>query len=185
MMKLNDSLVTEIEFKGKEYPLDLAFDTILTVFDYLNNRHLLPYERLELALIALIGKNDLSQEEQYQLYSEILNQHILLAKQDHFIEKDIMGNPMPIQDEKIMDIEKDAKFIFASFFQIGINLFEQQGKLSWLEFQSLLESLPDDSIMSKIIQIRKWKPRKGDSHEHIAEMRRLQKKYSLEEKAGE
>lgn len=76
------------------------------------------------------------------------------------------------------------KYIYASFRQIGINLFEEQGKLSWEEFQALLESLPDDTVLAKIIQIRTWKPSKGESTEEKARMKELQKKYALSDAEG-
>ncbi|EME8275025.1 hypothetical protein KUC01_002723, partial [Enterococcus faecium] len=103
------------------------------------------------------------------------------------IETDRLGNPLPkkpIKHTKLIDLVQDAKYIYASFRQIGINLFEEQGKLSWEEFQALLESLPDDTILAKIIQIRTWKPSKGESTEEKARMKELQKKYALSDAEG-
>ena len=51
--------------------------------------------------------------------------------------------------------------------------------MSWEEFQALLESLPDDTILAKIIQIRTWKPQKGESAKEKSRMEKLQKKYAL------
>ncbi|MDT2774788.1 Gp15 family bacteriophage protein, partial [Enterococcus durans] len=73
----------------------------------------------------------------------------------------------------------DAKYIYASFRQIGINLFEEQGRMMWEEFQALLESLPDDTILARIIQIRTWEPSKGESTKEKERMRKLQQKYTL------
>ncbi|MCB8509062.1 bacteriophage Gp15 family protein, partial [Enterococcus faecalis] len=49
-----------------------------------------------------------------------------------------------------------------------------------------LESLPDDTILAKIIQIRTWEPQKGESAREKSRMKKLQKKYALpDEKVGE
>lgn len=194
-MRLNDPLVTEIEFKNRLFHVNLAFDNILDIFDILNDTSYEGYEKLDLICSFLIDyeivqeelnhkqvtmhkKPDLSLDDMAEFYSKVRDEHIVVSEQT-FIERDIMGEPMPMDKNQIMDIELDAKFIFASFFSMGINLFEQQGKLSWLEFQALLAALPDDSIMSKIIRIREWEPKKGDSPDYISEMRKLQKKYAL------
>lgn len=177
-MRLNDPLIAEIEFKGKKYPLDLAFDNVLDVFDIINDQTLEEFEKIDSSCSLLIGENELPYLEQAELFKFLWETYIS-PQEEQFVETDILGNPMPIVNEKYIDIELDAKFIYASFFALGINLFEQQGKLSWVEFQALLEALPDDSIMSRIIKIRQWTQTKGESEEHVAEMRRLQKKYAL------
>src|SRR5690625_7076940 len=59
------------------------------------------------------------------------------------IEYDRKGNPMPVVNDhkKMIDFDKDAEYIFASFRQAyGMNLFYEQGSLYWNEFQSLLRS---------------------------------------------
>lgn len=185
-MKLNDPLVSEIEFNDCIYPLDLAFDNVLDVFEILNDKSLEKFEMIDSACELLIGENDLSVSEQAEIFSKVWERYI--SSTDEFIETDILGNPMPIKQDRYIDFELDAKFIYASFFALGINLFEQQGKLSWIEFQALFDALPDDSIMSKIIRIRQWEPTNGESPERVSEMRRLQKKYALpssETKEGE
>lgn len=187
-MRLNDRLVTEIDFQGKVYPLDLAFDNVLDVFDIINSDEMNEYEKLDLILEFLVGRedqkeyadfNELDFENQLELYQTIMDTHISNTE-EQFIELDVLGNPMPkIDEEKIIDLEADAKFIYASFLMIGINLFEEQGKMQWVEFQAILQALPDDCIMSKIIQIRQWEPKKGESTDYREEMRRLQDKYRL------
>lgn len=201
-MRLNDPLVTEIMFNNRVFHINLAFDNVLDIFDVLNDNNYEMVEKIDLICSLLIDyeiveeeinkkivlkhlKPKMTLDEMIEFYSKVRDEHIVV-KDETFIERDVMGEPMPLQKNQIMDIELDAKFIFASFFTMGINLFEQQGKLSWGEFQALLEALPDDSIMSKIIRIREWEPQKGDSTERISEMRKLQKKYALpNSKVGE
>lgn len=183
-MRLNDPLTTEIEFKGVTYPLDLSFDNVLDVLDVIGDKSLMVWEKLELALDLLVGDTNLCFDEQAELWELILTKHIQLGKQQKTVY-DLDGNPMPIatskNNEKDIDLAQDAKYIYASFRQIGINLFEEQGKLSWEEFQAILESLPDDTILPRIVQIRQWTPQKGESAKEKERMRELQAKYALDE----
>lgn len=176
-MKLNDPLVTTIEFKGIEYPLDLSFDNVLDVLEIINERFL-ENDTAELCLDFLIGDNDLNVMDQLDLFTEIVMNHINLR--DNFVELDLEGKPMPVKNsDAVIDFDQDAKFIYASFRQIGINLYEEQGKLQWVEFQSLLEALPDDCILSKIIRYRTYEPSRHESADYKSEMRKLKSKYSL------
>lgn len=188
-MRLNDPLVTSIEFEGKEYSIDLAFDNVLDVFDVLADESLFPEEKINMSLELLI--DDFEEqfqgtiEQQFLFFHSIFSTYINTEEDE--IETDRLGNPLPkkpIKHTKLIDLVQDAKYIYASFRQIGINLFEEQGKLSWEEFQALLESLPDDTILAKIIQIRTWKPSKGESTEEKARMKELQKKYALSDAEG-
>lgn len=184
-MKLNEPLFSDYEINGKNIELDLSFNNVLDILEILNSTDLEEFDKLDL-IIDLLVYNDieLSYEEKSSVYLHAKETYIE-PDNNTFIERDILGNPMPDSSEKTIDFEKDAKFIFASFFTLGINLFEQQGKLTWMEFQALISSLPDDSIMSRIIAIRTWTPQGGESFEYKEQMKKLQKKYSLKEVNGE
>lgn len=189
-MRLNDPLVTTVEFEGKEYPLDLSFDNVLDVFDILSDENLFPEEKMNMSLELLIcdfeKEFEGTLEQQLLLFNFILKKYIYLNEEvDRATDR--LGNPLPIKKgKKVIDLTHDAKYIYASFRQIGINLFDEQGKMSWEEFQALLESLPDDTILAKIIQIRTWEPQKGESAREKSRMKKLQKKYALpDEKVGE
>ncbi|MFB8613182.1 Gp15 family bacteriophage protein [Enterococcus gallinarum] len=187
-MRLNDPLTTEIEFEGITYPLDLAFDNVLDVLDAISDKSLMAWEKVDLALNLLVGESNLNFAKQMELWELILNRHIQIGSQEKVVY-DLEGNPMPTpkssDDKKSMDLVQDAKYIYASFRQIGINLFEEQGKMHWEEFQAILESLPDDTILPKIVQIRNWSPSKGESEKEKERMRELQAKYSLSEESSE
>lgn len=187
-MRLNDPLTTEIEFEGITYPLDLAFDNVLDVLDAISDKSLMAWEKIDLALNLLVGESNLNFAKQMELWELILNRHIQIGSQEKVVY-DLEGNPMPTpkssDDKKSMDLVQDAKYIYASFRQIGINLFEEQGKMHWEEFQAILESLPDDTILPKIVQIRNWSPSKGESEKEKERMRELQAKYSLSKESRE
>ncbi|MFN6916100.1 Gp15 family bacteriophage protein [Enterococcus faecium] len=183
-MRLNDPLVTSIEVDGIELPIDLTFDNVLDVFDILEDSDLFPEEKVNMCLELLISDFEKifqgSSEQQFLLFNYILENYISVGDSDG-VETDRLGNPMPnaVKEKKTISLVHDAKYIYASFRQIGINLFEEQGRMMWEEFQALLESLLDDTILARIIQIRTWEPSKGESAKEKERMRKLQQKYAL------
>ncbi|MBW4827651.1 MAG: bacteriophage Gp15 family protein [Clostridiaceae bacterium] len=182
-MRLNDPLITSFIYDGKEYTIDLAFDNVLDVFDVLNDDTLRNNEKAEIALELLLDEH--IEEDIIGIWNYIYKEFIEV-KSKQYIEYDLKGNPMPIQDEEndsFIDLDKDAEYIYASFMQAyNIDLYEQQGKLHWYEFKALLNGLPSNTIMQRIIQIRMWKPSKHESSEYKENMRKLQKVYALDEK---
>lgn len=183
-MRLNDPLATSIFFNEKEYQLDLSFNRVLDVLEIIERKDIIESHKLPIIMSILIGDSDLEQSELFKLWELIRDTHINLAdKKEKVVNIDVLGNIMPNfeeeESERVLDIQQDAKYIYASFRQIGINLFAEQNKMHWSEFQALLESLPDDTIMQKIIQIRVWTPQKHDSSTYKAQMKKLQEKYRL------
>lgn len=182
-MRLNNPLATSIFFKGKNYPLDLSFNRVLDVLEVLERKDILGPHKLKIVMSILVGDiSGLTYKELADLWVLIRDDYINLSEKQH-IKYDLQGNPMPVEEDddsnRVLDIQQDAKYIYASFRQIGINLFAEQNKMQWSEFQALLEALPDDTIMQKIIQIRCWEPVKGDSTKYKMRMRKLQDKYQL------
>lgn len=182
-MRLNDPLITSFEFGGKEYNIDLSFDVVLDVFDVLGDKTLREWEKTETALLLLLDE-EIKGQEAINLWNFVY-ENFIEVKYEQPIEYDLKGNPLPPKPQekkRIIDIEKDAQYIYASFRQAyGMNLFKEQGNLHWHEFQALLHALPSDTSMQKIIQIRLWEPQKGDSAEYKENMRKLQKIYALGE----
>lgn len=182
-MRLNKPLTTFIKYDGKKYPVDLSFNKVLDVLEILTRKDILKAHKLGMITRRLFGNASLSAIEQTELWSIVRDEHINVNSKQ-MIKYDRNGDPMPVVEEeknRVMDLEIDAKYIYASFRQIGINLFQEQGRMQWVEFQSLLESLPDDTIIQKIIQIRLWTPKKGESAEYKQAMKKAQDKYRLPE----
>lgn len=178
-MRLNDPLPSFFEFEEKEYPLNLAFDRVLDVFDVLSDDGMNLSDKVETCIKILVGDVGLDIISQFVMFRELYDTYLVFGKKSEVVT-DELGNVMPMKPvSKDMDIVLDAKYIYASFRQIGINLFEEQGRLSWEEFQVLLETLPDDTPIQKIKSIRNWKPQKGESTEHKEQMRELQRRYAL------
>lgn len=187
-MRLNAPLVTSFLYEDKEYAIDLAFDNVLDVFDYLEDKTLREHEKAEICL-ALLLDEPVKGEEAINLWNYIYEQFIYI-KVERPIEYDLKGNPLPVleheENQQFMDLEQDAEYIFASFKQAyGMNLYQEQGKLHWHEFQALLNGLPSDTIMKRIIEIRAWKPSKGDSAEFRKNMEDLQRRFALKDSGEE
>ncbi|MGN7311453.1 Gp15 family bacteriophage protein [Alkalicoccobacillus gibsonii] len=195
-MKLNDPLVRSFNYEDFQYDIDLAFDNILDVFDVLSDKELRDFEKADISISLLVGKVlKLSPEEDgyrnyvIDLWNYIFDQFIHTETRK-IIEYDRKGDPIRVledeETEKLLDLEQDSEFIFASFKQAyGMNLYEEQGKLQWREFQSLLNGLPSDTIMKRIIEIRAWKPSKHDSPDYKQSMEKMKRRFALHDVEGE
>lgn len=181
-MRLNDLLITSFEYEDKEYNINLAFDLVLDIFDILKDDELRDHEKAEICLELLLDEPP--KENLIELWNYI-HENFIKIETRQAIQYDLKGNPMPQMEEEdsdpVLDIEQDAEYIYSSFMQAyNINLFKEQGKMHWHEFKALLNGLPSNTIMQRIIQIRVWKPSKHESQEYKESMRRLQKIYALD-----
>lgn len=188
MLDLSRRLTDELIIGDEVHNLDLAFNTILKLFDMWRDSEIPDIVKPHFALKILTGENfsDLSVEQAMEIFEQIFEEHIRLKNlKDVSVEYDLAGNVIKTtrqtpNEKAVYDIEYDGDFIYASFMQAyGIDLFEQQGKLHWMKFNALLSGLPDGTKFVEVIKIRKYRPQKGDSHEYISEMRRLQSEYAL------
>ena len=64
-------------------------------------------------------------------------------------------------DTRLIDYDIDANYIFAAFLQAyGIDLIETD--LHWHKFQALIDALPEQTMMTKIMQYRGYNGKSGD-----------------------
>ncbi|HFR3714487.1 TPA: Gp15 family bacteriophage protein [Streptococcus suis] len=184
-MRLNDPLYDSFEFDGVVYPLDLSFNKVLDTFDCLRDDLLSDLDKVQSCVGIITGNFDVEFSLAIDLWLHI-RKHFIDSQEDDEVQYDRQGNPMPqIKNEetgpRLIDLEKDAEYIYASFLQAyGINLLKVQNQLSWQEFKALLNSLPDNTVMQQIVQIRAWKPSSGESSDYRQKMRQLQAKYRLD-----
>ncbi len=185
-MKLNDPLVESFEFRGEIYPIDLSFNKVLDVFDVIDDDFLNEAEKCFLCLDILLDRTDLPFTYAVDLWVYIKT-NFIDAERPEKPQLDIKGNPMPVVKEKednkkVIDLSLDAEFIYASFRQpYQINLLKEQNRLSWIEFKALLNALPDDTVMQRIIAIRQWEDDGEGSKKYRDNMRKLKAKYSLDD----
>lgn len=180
-MRLNDPLPSEVELDGKTYPINLAFDNVLDVFDVMTNKELSELDKVEMAITFLFEEKKPPIEKWIPLWQKTYEE--LIMTDSNKPQVDLKGNIIPPKPgrKRFIDLKQDAPYIYASFRFAGIDLFKEQGVLQWSQFQALLEGLPEESIIQRIIKIRQWEPSKGDSNEYREEMRKLQREYQLED----
>ncbi|HFO1074838.1 TPA: bacteriophage Gp15 family protein [Streptococcus pyogenes] len=185
-MKLNDPLVESFEFRGEIYSINLSFNKVLDVFDVIDDDFLNEAEKCFLCLDILLDRTDLPFTYAVDLWVYIKTNFIDVERPEK-PQLDIKGNPMPVVKEKednkkVIDLSLDAEFIYASFRQAyQINLLKEQNRLSWIEFKALLNAIPDDTVMQRIIAIRQWEDDGEGSKKYRDNMRKLKAKYSLDD----
>lgn len=87
--------------------------------------------------------------------------------------------------ERAIDLVLDGDYIVAAFQQAyGIDLTSCD--MHWHRFKALLNGLPADTMMSKIVGYRTYeKPRKATEDQRDIEMRRLRDKWALPDEVAE
>lgn len=97
----------------------------------------------------------------------------------------LLGKGRGGKSEPVFDFGQDAGYIYAAFRQAyGIDLF--RARLHWWEFVALFESLPDNTRMAQIINIRSQPiPARnrynGESVQHLMRQKAL---FALKPKEG-
>lgn len=179
MFKLAYPIDDEVIINGFTARIDMSFDNILRLLDMLSDKQISELTKIDIALEMLLSARFLiSYDERYEIYKSIM-ENFVLPSERKAIKKDDAEEMEP--ETESYSISEDAEYIYPSFLQdYGIDLFEQQGKLHWLKFRSLLGGLREDTKFKKVVEIRQWKPDKDTSPEQLSQMRELQSVYALE-----
>ena len=163
MFELDVRLETELDLDGTVYPVNMAFDNVLKLFKILENPILTDRDKVQHGIYQLLGLHlDLVLEKQVEVFHYLLEHFVNQGKKED-APVDLDGNLMPVKKQApTQDLKHDATYIYNSFRQAyGINLFEEQGKLDWREFLSLLRGLPEDTEYKKVLDIRTRPYQKG------------------------
>ena len=182
MFALYEKLETEVEIAGKLYPVNMAFDNVMRFLNVTTDMTLQEGARVYYGIYTLLGVELDLEMEQLEVVFRSLVSHFIQSDQDREVEVDLEGNVMPVAKQRsVYDLNHDAPYIYASFMQAyGIDLLEEQGKLDWRKFQSLLMSLPDDTKFKQIISIRLRPYPKGKGMiEERKRLKELKKQYAL------
>ena len=179
MFELDVQLETELDLDGTIYPVNMAFDNVMKLFKILENPILTDGDKVHQGIYQLLGTHlDLEFESQFKVFHYLLESFVNQGQQKE-TAVDLEGNPMPIKKQApTQDLQHDASYIYNSFRQAyHINLFEEQGKLDWREFLSLLRGLPEDTEYKKVIDIRTRPYQKGkgtgEANRKLKEAKRL------------
>lgn len=125
----------QVREKGRIYTLTPQFDNVLQMYQAIEN--LDSWDKPEVMLSYLVkGKVKPSLD-------------LLKAVSD------VLFTPSKGGGDKAFDFVQDSPLIYAAFMQAyGMDLVDQQGKLHWWKFQSLLNGLPSNTRFSEIVSIR-------------------------------
>lgn len=189
MLDLTRKITDELIIGDHTYQMNLSFDVVLKIIELVNDQSVPNTVKAFIALKMLTDKDltsVLTLEESFEVFELVFNEHIKLVEEEQVV--DLKGNIIPIKTTqskikpKLYSLKHDAEYIYASFMQAyGIDLFEEQGKLHWKKFNALFNGLPSNTKMVEVINIRAWKPSKGESTKYKEHMRSLQKEYELPE----
>ena len=154
MLSLTESLVDKLNYHGKTYRLDLAFDTVLKFYELLDDDNLEDSEKISVAFEMFMGFTPDDADFAIAVFQKI-NQYIAKQPYGDEGEPNIDGNGQVVTPQKYYSFTQDAEAIYASFReQYGINLLQEKGKLHWDEFKALFAGLGPNTYFQRIVEIR-------------------------------
>lgn len=187
MLSLGYPTENKIEINGKIYPVDMAYDNIIRLFDLLEDQSIDDLKKVFIGMEMLLDCNVLKEDKTCDL--ELFVAAFVTIKTEFIIDKgngeplvDLQGDPMPQPKSKeLYSLNYDADYIYASFVQAyGIDLTEVQGELDWRKFNALLQGLPSDTRFKEVVDIRQrpFATGKGSQKEN-KNLRDLKNMYAL------
>ena len=186
-----------VEYGGKEWRIDMAFDNVLMVRDILDNGSMTERQQITAAFAYLVADQelatapDLDYDTKQGVVDLAINELIGEDAYEKVVEYDRQGNPMPGQMADLADdddtvqkgtysLDYDATYIYTGFMQAyGIDLHRELGKLHWQEFQALLRDLPQETAFGEIVKIRGTKLSEIKDAKERTHMAKLQARYRL------
>ena len=180
-LTIHHKIKNTINIDKKIYDVSASFDVILRLLDLLEDKRLYPVDRVNLALRMLLNDelSDYTIDEKSEILKHLLDEFLGFDKKERL---DILGNPMPEKEtQKLIDYNIDSTLIYSAFMQAyGIDLIEEQGRLHWLKFRALMDNLPEDTQLMKVIGYRSYDP-SDEKKDYKQTMLELKNHYSLEE----
>lgn len=185
MFKLTDRNRDIYQWAGVNIALNLSFDNVLMLWELFDDKtvpeNIKPTIALNMLVVDSVLLGQLDNRTREQLFKDVmkdkLNIDLNSPRKKSEITKESDGNKAPAIP--IVNFAVDAERIYASFLQdYGMNLLEQQGKLTWEEFIALFNNLSEKSPMRIAIHYRTCEiPKKdktnGDERKRIKQMKEL------------
>ena len=192
MFSLTDRNSDIYKWQGVDIELNLAFDNVLLFLEMFGDESLPMDTRLRLTLgmlvvdtsiLETIAKHDKLLDFTFDLLRDKLNINMRdeekPVKADDQDEEEEQDEPVPVYDWK-----EDARYIYSSFlFDYGIDLIEQQGKLTWDRFITLFDSLSEKSKMGEAMYYRSVaipKKEKGSDNDERKRIIKMKEYYMLD-----
>lgn len=139
MVEIPVKLPTTVDYNGRAYRLRTAYDCVLEA---------MKIERMEVPrYVKTTGQLSWLIKGRYPIDEGLLN-----AAYNTFV-------PPPkihIRGPVYMDLVADMEYIYPSFLQAyGIDLIKERGRMHFCAFYALLKSLPHDTKLAEVIDIRR------------------------------
>lgn len=180
MSFLVETLNNSVEYAGRIYRVNPAFDTILEIQRLYREKELSDVDKLNQALKMLLVRERnmkrLTINERSGLLNEIYKQCVNTRKHPP------LNNKRPC-----LDFEHDGEYIYASFMlDYGIDLIDQQGRLHWKKFLALFQGLSENSKIREVMRIRNMEIPKydGKNNKEIQQIQELKSYYALPIRGG-
>ena len=154
---------------GRRIKLYASFDRVLAFLDVLRGKSMTEDDTEKTALFLLFGDQRLTVAEAREATEKARD--ILFAEPERE-----SGGP------RVLDFRQDAELILAAFRQAyGIDLFQEHGRLHWLEFLALLSGIPQGTRLAEVMEIRACKvpPVTKNNHEQIKALMKAKAKYAI------
>lgn len=135
--------------------------------------------RTVLKCLRILGDESIHPMEKYDMLRAWFFLGVHVSRPIGLFFSLVSGSEPSESDERLMDFERDADAIYASFFQqYGLDLMDV-GFLHWAKFQALVSGLGENTALGRRIAIRSMDTRKMDA-KNRAKMERLKRKYALD-----
>lgn len=163
-------------YRGYKIPVSLAFDNVLSMFEVFEHEKFTDEQKYDIAF-EIFTDEEIWDDFPLHIRIDFVIQ-LLKNKLDIDLTK-------PSEDEKEpppFDFIEDAGRIHSSFlFDYNMDLREQQGKMSWETFLSLMFNLSDDSQFGKAVYYRQCPIPKQDKYnaDEIKRLKEQKEKYAL------
>lgn len=188
-MKLTSNIEenNRINYEGRDIELNLYFDNVLRALELRDDSDFSDYEKIIIWLDMFIIDEEIIEEFKNDKYSKsdlvfILEEIFSVIIDSKDDRKEGTNNSEGDEDVKLFCFIQDGEYIYSSFkASYGIDLIDEQGKLNWFKFISLLKGLPDKSKFKEVVGIRSSKipKRTKYNHEEIKRIKELKLLYAL------
>lgn len=173
MVTFFHDLPCTVEYKGKQYALNLAYNDVLKCLAIREDTSIADELKINWIAVCLIKNSaQLSVRDKAEIVETVFKEYINFNKRTAKDKSSI----------KTFDFQLDADLIYSSFMQAyKIDLIDLQNKLHWWKFLSLFNGLPSNTKMREVMQIRAKPIPSPTKHngEEIKALRELKQYYAL------
>lgn len=186
MFSLTEDLEQTANIDGKEYDVDLSFNTVIDFYTLLEDEDLESYEKVILAFELFLPQLDSSeftmtqQQETVNVIVDYIQETPYGNTDDGIEEQETSQKP-----KKNFSYSQDAGAIYSSFMQdYGIDLLKEKGQMHYLTFKALLDGLSDKTYFQRIVGLRE-ESLAGKQGEALNKLVEAQNYFALEENRTE